>query len=88
LGAAVDVEFAVDVANVVLGRAEGDDQGFGDLAVRKASRDQAQDLQFAVTERLDEIPEFGRFRSWLFHRQPQIGEDAGQATKPPEQPFP
>ena len=35
MGAAVDVQLAVDVANVVLGSAEGDDQGLGDLAVRK-----------------------------------------------------
>ena len=54
LGAALHVELAVDVVDVLLDRADGDDQPVGDRLIGMTVGDQAQDFQLAVAEWLDQ----------------------------------
>jgi hypothetical protein len=52
LGAALHIELAVEVVDVFLDRAEGNHQPVGDRLVRVTFRDQAQDFQLTLAERL------------------------------------
>ena len=50
LGAALHVELAVDVVDVLLDRADRDDELVGDRLIGEASGDQVQDLALARAE--------------------------------------
>jgi len=54
LGPAADLELTVDVVDVALDGALRDDQPIRDLLVGEARGNQAQHLQLALTERLDQ----------------------------------
>ena len=54
LGAAAHVELGEDVVDMLLGGADADDERLGDRAVRGATRQQPQHLQFTRGQRLDE----------------------------------
>ena len=54
LGAALHVELAVDVVDVLLDRTDCDDEPIGDRLIGKTLGDQAQNVQLALAERLDE----------------------------------
>lgn len=54
LGAAVNLEFLQDGMHVEFHGPFGDDQRLGDLAVRVAGRNQAQDFRFAHSQRVDQ----------------------------------
>ena len=44
------MQFAQDIADMPLDRLLADDQLIGDLGIGETIRDQAQDLQFAITQ--------------------------------------
>ena len=67
LGAAVDVQLAIDIAGVLLYRADGDDQLLRDRSVRIAGRDEVQDFQFAGGQ-------------WLDQNQSIIGRDSNDIS--------
>ena len=52
LGAALHVELAVDVVDVLLDRTDCDHQPVGDRLIGKTIGDQAQDFQLALAEGL------------------------------------
>ena len=54
LGAALHVELAVDVVDVLLDRTERDDEPVGDRLIGMALGDQVEDLTFTVTQWLDQ----------------------------------
>ncbi len=67
LGAAGDTEFAEDVVGVALDRTHRDHERPSDLGIGLAGRDQVQHVQFAGTERLLEILDFG---FWILDWEP------------------
>ena len=71
LGPAVDVEFAIDVSQVLFDRAWGDYQPAGDLLVREAFGEQSQHLPLALGEWVDQrFSERGRQGNCLRHLAP------------------
>ncbi len=65
LRAIAHVQFAVDVVEVRLDRALGDEELLGDLLVRQTLGDQGEDLALALAQRLDQrrlcLPDAGPF---------------------------
>ena len=59
LDPAMHAELAVDVLDVGAGGTHADDQLAGDLGTLQPGRQQAQHLQLALTQRLNEILDFG-----------------------------
>ncbi len=56
----VDVQLLVDIANVPLHRAEGDDQLIGDGLIGHPTGNEAEDLNLAVSQRLGKIGQRSR----------------------------
>src|SRR6266508_709280 len=63
LGAAAHRQLTEEMVDMRFHRTDGDDQRLGDLRIGATSRDQAQHLQLALGEWLDQILDFG---FWIY----------------------
>ena len=55
LGAAANAQLAVNIVEVLLHRADGDNQALRNLRIGTSVGDQAQDFEFAFREQLNEL---------------------------------